>query len=299
MNIIQEALREVALVPVEPKVVKTYTRPYHHLKLAGSLYRELSQWLGLMANVYTHPNATWDLSQAVFGGLLVRQFKLSCHLIDQVVAQQGELFWVTIRLLAEGVINLRYLLLDPSSEVIHSYVTYLLYHERDLKEEIDANIGARDGEILAIERRMLRSIDAAFTNSLVNPATLARRRPKDWTDKSLYQRAKALGLEGAYRAMIGGPSRNVHGNWYDLLQHHLEVVTPGQFQPRLTQGRPAPKVLHAIAHLTVPAITGYLKFLATGDTVTLTERLEKLDARIRLASQLHEEFLQRRSASVA
>jgi hypothetical protein len=296
---IDEILREVTPVSVDPETIRAYTRPYEHLKLATDLYRELSQWLAVLANAYTDLDGTWDLKQAVIAGLLVRQFKLSRHLMGQVVADQGELLWVTIRLLAEGAINLRYLLRDPSIDLIQSYVTYSLYHERDLKRQIEANIQARGGEPLPIENRMLRSIDRTSANSLVDPATLGNRRPRDWAGKSLRERARTIGLEGAYDVTIGGPSRNVHGNWYDLLQHHLEVVTPGRYKPRFTETQARPQALLAMAHMTLPALTAYLAFLSTADTDQLAERLEDLDTRILLADRLHEAFLQRGATGVA
>lgn len=114
--------------------------------------------------------------------------------------------------------------------VINDYVRYSLQREWVLLAEIEANIAERGGTELPIERRMRNSIMRTFTLSEVDPESRPPKPIRHWGGKDLRQRAASLGIEKAYLAVFGGPSESVHGNWGDLLRHHLKSTERG-FEP--------------------------------------------------------------------
>jgi hypothetical protein len=154
-----------------------------------------------------------------------------------------------------------------------------------------ANIEARGGIRLPIEDRMLSSISAAVTRSGFSITDLSPDEPKSWGERSLYQRAKAVGFEVIYLAAFGGGSQNVHGNWMDLLEYHLEEDGDG-FVPALEWHKPRPQVGLTIAQMTTDVVMRFSRLVeAFEDIHGLDDRLENLAKRINRANVAHEQFV--------
>jgi hypothetical protein len=97
--------------------------------------------------------------------------------------------------------------------------------------------------------------------------------------------------------MISGPSRNVHGGWRDLLEHHLEFDKPGEFRPKLEfSNSTRPQALFAYSAMIVETLQQYVNFLIADELEPVTQRLKNLRRRIIVADRLHERFLQRRES---
>ncbi len=290
-------LTEIPRTPVDVEAIQAFTRESQHTRLAFDLLRETSLWSMVLGSAYAGEIRTWNLSEAVLGGHLLRLGKLLRAFLEQTKEDRGEIAWVSTRLIAECIINLRYLLLTRNNgDVIKSYVHQSLQHERHLRVTIDENIRHRDGIVLPIEQRMLRSIERAFRHSGVDPKDLPTKRMQNWGGKTLRQKADALGLDYAYGIVVAAASRNVHGSWHDLIQHHLEVVAPVQFQPNFDDARVRPQALQALATLIIPGLIEYLEYLATADTDRVANRLRELELRVATANRLHEEYLSARQA---
>ena len=218
-------------------------------------------------------------------------FKLMCFVLGESVEDRAELLSVLTRLLAECVINLRFLVLNRSDDLINSYVAYSLQHEKELGDLIKSNIGKRAGEELPIERRMLNSISRTFENSCFPEPSLPAKKIKNWGNKNLFERAKEVDLGQAYLAIFGGPSRNVHGGWQDLIQFHLELVGPGEFKPNMKFARPRPQPIFSLTHLISETLFGYATSLEHASLEPVLARIADLDRRNGVASRLHEQFL--------
>jgi hypothetical protein len=115
--------------------------------------------------------------------------------------------------------------------------------------------------VLPIEQRMLNSIErtARIAGLALEDIDLNNRTP--WGGKNLREKAKAVGLDGAYLAAFGGMSHNVHGAWQDLCQFHLETNGDGRFQPNMEWGRPRPQPLLAVATIALGAVQDFLGFI--------------------------------------
>jgi hypothetical protein len=188
-------------------------------------------------------------------------------------------------------VNLAYFVEYGSPELFERYIKYSLRQEKRLHNRIAENIEARGGIRLPIEDRMLSSIFAAAEKSGFSIADLSPDEPKSWGERSLYQRAKAVGFEVVYLAAFGGGSQNVHGNWMDLLEYHLDEDGDG-FVPSLEWHRPSPQVGLAIAQTAADVVTRFFRLVeAFEDIQGLDDRLEDLAERINRANVGHERFV--------
>jgi hypothetical protein len=131
---------------------------------------------------------------------------------------------------------------------------------------------------------MLSSISAAATKSGFLIADLSPNEPKSWGE-NIRERAKAVGFEAMYLAAFGGGSQNVHGNWMDLLEYHLEKEGDG-FIPSLKWHRPRPQIGLAIAQMTADVVWRFFRLIeAFNEVQGLEDRLDDLGKRINLTAQ--------------
>jgi hypothetical protein len=296
MAILEETIAEIERVSIDQSVVEAFEREAQYFELAFNLFRETAQWVCVFASVLG-PRQSWSVPEAILGGHLVRLFKLT-RCVLEVVQERAELMWIFLRLSTECVINFRFLVANASDELFASYMHQSLQHDRALLRRIDENVAARGGTVLPIEERMRRSVARTFEKSAVNISDLPENKIQNWGGKNLFEKAQDIGLDNAYFAIFGGPSRNVHGGWRDLLEHHLRYEAPGRFTPRLEFSRGSrPQALFATAFIIMPALLEYINLLGTTGLEVASDRLEDLRARVALADELHERFLERRSNS--
>jgi hypothetical protein len=278
-------------------LVESFSSEREHFRLAFDLLREVASWAILMGSAVTDRIRDWTLPEAVIGGHFVRLSKLLRGFLEQSKSHRAEAAWVSARLITECIVNVTYILANPSEELLRSYLYHSLQHERELLATIRKNIEARGGEELPIERRMIASIERTFLNSQISPEELPEKKIQHWGGKTLRQKAESLDMLTVYQMAIANSSHNVHGSWQDLLQHQLEVVSPGKFRPKFEETKVRPQLVFALAVLSLEAFDRYISFLGTSDTAALHSRIVELDQRVRTANTLHEEFLVKKSES--
>lgn len=288
---IKTILTELDRTNVDEGELRSYVKESQHYGIAFHLFRETAGCVCILANTTVGLLPTWNVEQAVLGGHLVRMFKLMGFAMEESIEHRDELLSVIIRLLAECVINLRYLIRNNSAELIQSYLTYSLQHEKELADLIRKNVKDHDGFELPIETRMLRSIKRTFDNSELNEESVPQKKIRNWGDKNLFDKAKDVGLGQAYIAIFGGPSRNVHGGWQDLLQYHLECISPGVFKPNLDFKEPRPQAIYSLTYLISDTLLGYADYLDHPDIEPVRIRIIDISERNAIASKLHEEYL--------
>ncbi len=288
---IESTLAEIDETAVDEVEVASFVNERQHYGVAFSLFRETAGCVCILANTTVGNSQSWEIGQAVLGGHLVRLFKLMRFAMEEAIERRDELLSVLNRLIAECLINLRYLVRNFSPELIQSYLACSLQHEHELADLIRTNIEVRKGVELPIEGRMLRSIKKTFENSLFPEGSLPKKKVRNWGDRNLFEKAKDVGLDEAYIAVFGGPSRNVHGGWHDLLQFHLKCESPGVFSPKLEFSRPRPQAVYGFNHLISETLLGYIELLDHPNLQPVTDRLESIVERNQLASDLHERYL--------
>ena len=292
MNL-SEQLRQIERHPIDAARARRYRVNRRFFELAFGLLRETTQ-LAWLCSITTHKSA-WEMNEAIVGGNMVRMVKLAKSLLQATRDHQAELGWVVARMLVETAINVCYLAREDSEDLFQAYREYSLVHEMQLECDILHNIQER-GHELPIETRMLESIGMAYLKSGGKPPELLSRKKNKWGKLTFYQKAKRLEVEDLYDAVYGAPSRNTHGSWQDLLQHHLHWTNEAGFTPDYSSHSVRPQLLFVIPLFMISAVRDHLAFFHLQPWPELEERLTDLEKRIALGDQLHEEFLSRRAA---
>ena len=288
---IESTLAELDRTPVDETELSSFVNEAQHYGVAFNLFRETAGCVCILASTSVGPEPTWNVEQAVLGGHLVRMFKLMKFVMEESIECRDEMLSVLVRLLAECVINLRYLIRNGSTELIQSYLAYSLRHEKDLADLIRTNVRDRSGVELPIEARMLRSIQRTFDNSQFPEESLPLKKVRNWGGKNLFEKAQNVELGGAYLAIFGGPSRNVHGGWHDLLQYHLECEVPGVFKPNLEFNRPRPQAIYSLTYLIAETLFEYAELLGHPSLGPVRDRVTDIAERNQLATDSHERYL--------
>ncbi len=284
-------LNDIDAVAVEEDAIAAYTSEDQFNALTVELLKEVGSFVCVAACILPADTKVWSRNQAIYGGHLVRLFKLISALLDQICQNRREITFILSRLAFETIVNLAYFIEHGSPELFGQYIRYSLRQEKRLQNRIMANIDARGGIRLPIEDRMLSSISAAATKSGFSIADLSPDEPKSWAEGNLYQRAKAVGFEVMYLAAFGGGSQNVHGNWMDMLEYHLDEDGDG-FVPSLEWHRPRPQVGLAIAQMATDVVTRFFRLVEAFEEIQgLDNRLEDLAERINRANVAHERFV--------
>jgi hypothetical protein len=130
--------------------------------------------------------------QAICAGMLVRISKFML-VVTQLSAggNRAEVVAELNRSILETAVNLEFLVTSNNDAHFDNFVTLGLGPERELFDTIQANIAARGGNALPIERRMLSSINDVCRMSGVRIEDIERRH-KDWAG-NVRARLQAIG----------------------------------------------------------------------------------------------------------
>lgn len=252
-------LPDIERTEIDEDEVRAFKSEADFVGLSVSLLIEAGSYVCVAGNLYPAATRSWDRDQAVLGGHLVRLYKLIDVLLDQTCKHRRETSFMLGRLAFECIVNLRYLIAHASEELFHSYRSYSLRHEQRLLKRIRENIEARDGQELPIERRMIKSIERSFRSSGVNLDESNVSRERNWGGLNIFERAKAVGLEGAYLSAFGGGSHTVHGNWQDLVEYHLEDIDEASFRADFEWHMPRPQLLDALTLHSAEAVIDFVE----------------------------------------
>jgi hypothetical protein len=247
-------------VVVDEKEISDYTREGQFTSLAVELLKETAIMTSILACSYqldeSNKPRKWTTNEAVLVGLMVRLSKLQSGFLDQVCQHRREIADVILRPLFENIINLSFLLKHDGTEMIEEYIEYSLRTEKRLLVDIEENIKDRDYE-LPIEKRMKTSIMHAFEKSGIPPERVDEKSFRTWGG-NIRKRSKAVGMEDAYLALMSLPSHPVHGNWQDLITHHLGYEN-GAFYPKTAWTQYRPQGIFTVAMLSVEVNSQYSK----------------------------------------
>lgn len=278
----------VKRVEVDPSAVHAFKSEHEYIGLSVELLIEAGSYVCVAGNIAPPAGKAWNRHEAVLVGHLVRLYKLISALLDQTCQHRRETSFIFARLAFECIVNLMFIIKNDRPEIVQSYVEHSLRHEKRLRDRIRANIAARGGEILPIEKRMLASIERSAKESGVNLDRIDP--PKNWAGKNLFEKAQDVGLDEAYLGAFAGPSHSVHGNWQDLLEYHLEAED-GCFSSDFEWHPPRPQLLTAVAHLAVITLREFFSEIIGPAGNAVAEKLPDLHERIQRLVHLHEEFL--------
>ncbi len=270
----------------------------HFMKVAVDLLIEIGE---IACYLYsTHPldenlaPRKWNRNEAIVMGLMVRIVKLQVEVLDANQKDKLESVQIMARCLCETVINILYLLQNRgNNQFFDQYVAHSLRSEKELLERILFNIKKRKGAEVPIEKRMKRSILKSFDVAGIKPEEVDLKVRSEWTKISLYKRAKFVGLGEQYLAAFALLCHEVHGNWQDLLRHHLEYKD-GEFKPYMKSLHSRPQIIIAVALFSAYACWEYSKsFLPEClKREQMRECVEALIEKCQKLDRAHERYVQ-------
>lgn len=288
-----DKVERVTRVIVDESALERFTSEFDYTYLAFELAKEAYAYLCRAAGTVGE-NPQWSRDQAVIGGNMVRLSKLTNVFLDQVQQKRLESAVVQARLAFETCVNVRYLMARFSTDLIFSYLSFSLRHERKLWDTIQQNIASRGGEVLPIEDRMLHSLLKSERMSGIKLADIDLRDKSPWGREHLKKKADVVGLGEAYDGVFGGLSHMIHGSWEDVTRNHLIYDGEGGFSPDFGWTRPKPQIVLALSAINLEAVPEFWAFIMKDRLPTdWINWIDDLQERIRIVDKAHESYLQR------
>lgn len=192
-------------------------------------YKFVSLLCNFLASIQPNSPAVrkMDYTQyAVLIGLLNRCSRL---MFSNVALSHEGLFGETTalidRCIFDSCVKVAWLCQNEATDKFDRFFADGLRTELELKAEIAANIQARGGAVLAIEKRMLASIERTVRSSGLSELEILE-------EKKLPDLASMIASLGGDRLMyivgqrIG--SHHIHGTWTSLRMHYLEEADEGE-----------------------------------------------------------------------
>ncbi len=286
-----ENLPDIKKTKVDADEMTAFEREDDFTGLAVDLMIETGSWVCVAASTFGE-KPVWDRDRAAIGGNMVRLYKLVHTVLDQTTQRRQESAFIFARLVFETLVNIRYMVQHFDPKLIDEYVKYSLRHERKLRDRVLSNVAARNGVMLPIEDRMLKSIERAATVAQVSLDDVDLDQKGPWGGKNLFDKAERVGLGETYLGAFAGPSHSVHGNWHEIYSNHVEWDGTGGFTPNLEWQHPRPQVLFALSTLITDTLAIYFEFMCGEQWEALFgEPLADLFDRIVSASNAHEAYL--------
>jgi hypothetical protein len=281
--------------PVDVKPIYKCKTLHESGGIAFELYKEACRVVIFTAHLLDDAAAAqggYGRNQAICAGLMVKISKFMLAVIQLSTGDdRGEIVLALNRIIMESAISLEFLVRNADDRFFDQFVDFSLGPERELYDQIQANIAARNGEVWPIEKRLLRSIEYICTASGVKIQGVQRKH-RDWGE-NVRQRLKALGKESLYTSVYRMPSHAVHGTWPDLFTGHLTYNEKTKvFRPETKWTRVGSRLLAPIAVLVLEATEPYLVrfFPAVAELDLLRERIADLHDRLLEADKADEEL---------
>lgn len=216
---------EIKTVEINNKIIETCKTNDDFMILGLEVAKEFTQYLCIINSMYEYENQVLNNEKAIIRGLMDRVRKLFSSMLDNICQKRLEIVKILTRCLLETIINLEYLITQDDSNRFENFILYSFLIEKKFYEKIEQNILNRGYE-LEIEKRMKQSIAKALATNNTSIDDLQNKKLKSWAENSIYDRFEKtnyLPMYSAYSLL----SHSVHGNWQELLLHHLKTTDNG------------------------------------------------------------------------
>lgn len=169
----------------------------------------------------------------------------------------GETTAILDRCIFETSVRIVWLCRQPTDEAFARFFAEGLKTELALKGKINANVAARGNGVLAIERRMLDSIERCIqTSDLTEKQIEESKKLPDMA--SMIESLKRDRLMYIVGQKIG--SHHVHGTWPSLLFHYLDRDDGGTWHPRDHNCRTHVNQYVFVPLVVLAAVTAFIEF---------------------------------------
>ncbi len=245
-------------------------------------YKYVGQVCIYLAQIGRESLAVKDISPihyAILTGLLNRCTRLMLsNIVLSHKGRFGETTAILDRCIFESSLNVRWLCLKNSEDYFERFLADGLKTEIELENKITENITDREGEVLVIEERMLKSID-----NYIDKSGLTRDEIND--SKKLPDIASILRDLGSDRLLYVVKQRlgshHVHGTWPSLLSHYLEADEKNEFYPRDNNCETNPNQFVITPLLVLEALKAFITFvIEKEDAVEILNLLESIKEEI-------------------
>lgn len=214
---------------------------------------------------------------AILTGLLNRCSRLMLSNVRlSSTRKYGETTSLLDRSISETAVKVQWLCHKNNVESFVRYIADSLSQDLILKKQISENIANRNGNILEIEQRMLKSIDRYIELSELSEQDInnAKRLP------NFYSMCDDLKLgEVFYTAIQRMGSHAVHGTWSELVANYLQYEN-GRFHPRDHEIDTQDVQFIVVIRLVLGAMKYFLKYVVSDisvvdDFVTAIKSIDK------------------------
>ena len=281
---------------IDPAVITACNTADDFTSLSFELYKEAGKVVTISASCYFgmpgDPHVM-PRNQAICAGLLIRIAKFMTAIVVLTATQESrEVAMALMRCIMDTAVTIRFLILRNDNALYDEFARRGLSPERELFDLVNRNIAARGGEILPVERRLLKTINGLVAASGLAITDLPRQH-RDWGG-GLRNRLIALGIEDTYVGSQRMPSHAIHGTWVDLLIHHLEQTEAG-FRLKTDFARIDTRLLFPQSMAVLQAASDYLTgFFGAhrGELEPFFQRFDDLAKRLAMVDRAYEAWIQ-------
>lgn len=289
---------EFRIIDVDEEKVKKYKNESCFIELFLEIFKEVGKMSSLISCIYPLDERNiprnLNIDEGVIYGLMIRVTKLQRGIIEQVCNNHLEIVLIIFRCLVETLINIKYILkkINENEDIIDEFITYSLKTEKRLLNKIRENIKNRGYEI-PIEKRMKNSIEKTFKISSFNLDEVDEKDKKTWGN-SIRSRAKEVNLLDAYFLLFSIHCHSIHGNWQDILDHHI-IYKNGEFIPKIDWSTPRSELLFVPAFISSDINKIFLENIIEDcdEKDKLINIINTQTINLEKAMNLHEEFMQK------
>ena len=219
-------------IPLPPEITESELKKCRDTGDYCPVLFEWYKYVGLLANFYAsiqkESPAIKDISKIHYSVLIGLLNRCSRLMLSNVALSHKGLFGETTsiidRSIFESGVKLAWLCHKGDDDSFTRFIAEGLKTELEFKKKIEVNIGKRSGKKLAIENRMLNSINNYIHKSELTDVQIS-------ASKKLPDMASMINVIGKDRlAYIVGQkigSHHVHGTWVSLWFHYLEEHDDG------------------------------------------------------------------------
>ncbi len=200
-------------------------------------------------------NAPSSHAQAICIGSCVRISKYMQVVLSLAREHRHrEVIYGLIRSILESATNIRFLVIANCDDYFDRFVKLSLGPERELYDSLIAQ-ESRGEELDPVDQRLKDSILRFCRLSGLTIEDVSRQLRGFNIDARA--RMQRFNEDRMYAAFFRSPSHAIHGDWVDLLMHHLDHID-GRFAPRIESESPSPSYLTPPAYFVLEAMKEYL-----------------------------------------